>query len=141
MLQVNHKYNNEQTGIESHYPQLRGQAAMPIKESEHATGGQLHPQKSPGNGSLTIAAAAMKLKIAERRNKVFCRQAVVASLAMRRRIQDGLPPRQTVNAHIEEAAHCQSQQEKARGIENIHSCSLWLLDEWVVNAFMVNPVV
>lgn len=83
MLQVNHKYDDEQTGVESYNPQLRGQAAMVVKESKHATSGKLYPEKAPGDGSVTIATATMKPSIAEYGDEVFGCQAVVASLTMR----------------------------------------------------------
>jgi hypothetical protein len=66
---------------------------------------------------------------------------MVADLAMRWRIQDGLIPREAINAYIKEATHYPTQDSKANETKHFHKCSLWLPGKQVVNISITNFVV
>jgi len=81
---------------------------MPAQESKYHGGGQLYPEYPAGQGCLTVPATTAKPEVAEYGDKVFSGQLVLAGFAVRWWKYNGLVPRQTVDTHIKEAAHCQT---------------------------------
>jgi hypothetical protein len=113
VLQVNYKYYDKYTSIKNHNSQpsniqLWLQVIIEIEESKHSACGKLYPEEVLRYGSLAIAAAATQPEVAEQGDEVLSRQVVLASLAMRGRIQDRFTSRQAINAYIEKATHRQS---------------------------------
>jgi hypothetical protein len=62
---------------------------------------------------------------------------MLANFAMRWRIYNGLIPGQTVNAHIKEAAHCQTQKGEEEYQKHFHGCLLWTYYRPEVNTWWV----
>ncbi len=62
---------------------------------------------------------------------------MLASFAMRWRICNGLVLRQTVNAHVKEAAHLQTQNGEQDYQRYFHGCLLWTYYRLEVNTWLV----
>lgn len=56
---------------------------------------------------------------------------------MRWRIYNGLILGQTVNAHVKEAAHCQTQKGEYESPKYFHGCLLWTYHRSEVNTWWV----
>ena len=82
---------------------------VPPKESEEESSCEFHPEYTAWDRISAVAAAATQNDVTEHGDEVIGSQAVATGGTVRRRGQQRLPLRQSINDHIEEASQGYSQ--------------------------------
>ena len=104
MLKVDNKDDNQQAGIDKKDNQFKSQTQLPEEKTEDESGHTFYQRKPERYLSLAGTAASAQPEIAQNRNQIGHAQFTFTGRAVRRRTDDGLSQRQSINADIEKAA-------------------------------------